>query len=67
MTIGDWLIAFLLTSIPIVGFIVLLVWSFDEGALPAKSTWAKAMLIWYGISMIIGVFILLIALGMRLI
>jgi hypothetical protein len=66
MTIGDWLITFLLTSIPLVGLVALLVWSFDEGMQPTKSTWAKATLIWYVISVIIAVFILLIAWGMRL-
>jgi hypothetical protein len=67
MTIGDWLITFLLTSIPLVGFVALLVWSFDEGRHPIRSTWAKATLIWYVVCTIFAVFILLIALGMRLI
>jgi hypothetical protein len=44
-----------------VGFVALLVWSFDEGRQPTKSTWAKATLIWYVICTIIAVFILLIA------
>jgi hypothetical protein len=66
MTLGDWLITFLLTSIPLVGLIALLVWSFGEGTQPAKSTWAKATLIWYVICTIIAVFILLIAWSARL-
>jgi hypothetical protein len=61
MTIGDWLITFLLTSAPLVGLVALLVWSFGEGRQPTKSTWAKATLIWYVISTIIAVLILLIA------
>ena len=51
---------------PLMGLVALLVWSFDEGRQPTKSTWAKATLIWYVISTIIAVLILLIALGMRL-
>jgi heme/copper-type cytochrome/quinol oxidase subunit 2 len=66
MSIGDWLITFLLISIPLVGLVALLVWSFDEGRQPIKSTWAKATLIWYVICTIIAVFLLLIAWGMRL-
>lgn len=65
MTIGDWLITFLLTSIPLVGFVALLVWSFDEGRHATKSTWAKATLIWHVICTIIAVFILFIAWGMQ--
>ena len=66
MTVGDWLIAFLLTSIPVLGLISLLIWSFDENTAPSRSTWAKAMLIWYLISFIIFIFLLILALGLRL-
>jgi len=67
MSIGEWLITFLLTSIPVIGFIILLIWSFEEGTRPIRSAWAKAMLIWYLFSFIIGIFILLAALGMNLV
>jgi uncharacterized Tic20 family protein len=66
MTIGDWLITFLLTSIPLVGLVALLIWSCDEDRQPSKSAWAKATLIWYVISTIIAVFMLLIAWGIQL-
>lgn len=45
MTIGDWLITFLIQAIPLVGFIMLFVWAFSDGTHPSKKTWAQAALI----------------------
>jgi hypothetical protein len=66
ISIGEWLVAFLLTSIPLLGLIALLVWAFDGNTNPSKSSWAKAMLVWHLISMVIAVFILLIALSLKI-
>ena len=40
MSIGDWLITFLITAIPFVGFIMFFVWAFGDGTHPSKKTWA---------------------------
>ena len=45
ITIGEWLITFIITSIPLVGFIMLFVLAFGDGAHPSKKTWAQAYLI----------------------
>ena len=45
MTIGDWLITFLIQAIPLIGFIMLFVWAFGDGTHPSKKTWAQALLI----------------------
>jgi hypothetical protein len=45
MTIGDWLITFIIQAIPLVGFIMLFVWAFGDGTHPSKKTWAQASLI----------------------
>lgn len=45
MTIGDWLITFLIQAIPLVGFIMLFVWAFGGGTHPSKKSWAQASLI----------------------
>ena len=66
ISIGEWLVTFLISGIPVLGFIALLIWSFDERAQPTKATWAKAMLIWHLISFIITIFILTIVMGLRL-
>ncbi len=45
MSIGDWIITFIITYIPLVGFIMLFVWAFGDGTHPSKKTWAQAYLI----------------------
>jgi hypothetical protein len=45
MSVGDWLITFLITAIPLVGFIMLFVWAFGNNDNPTRTTWAKANLI----------------------
>ncbi|HCY75885.1 MAG: hypothetical protein IH620_06605 [Ignavibacterium sp.] len=45
MSIGDWLITFLIQAIPLVGFIMLFVWAFGDGTHPSKKSWAQASLI----------------------
>lgn len=46
MSTKDWIIALLILSIPLVGFIMLFVWAFGSGENPNKQNFAKAALIW---------------------
>ena len=46
VTLGNWMLTYLLLVIPIVGFIMLFVWAFSSNTPASKSNWAKAMLIW---------------------
>ena len=48
VSLGGWLITFLICCIPIVGIVMLFVWSYGntEPIHPSKKTWAQAMLIW---------------------
>ena len=57
---GDWIITFLVTAIPLVNIIMLFVWSFGGGTNPNKANWAKAILIWIAISIVlwVGIFFL---------
>ncbi|UCH64885.1 MAG: hypothetical protein JSW63_09705 [Ignavibacterium sp.] len=45
MTIGEWIVTFIISYIPLVGFIMLFVWAFSYGTHPSKKTWAQATLI----------------------
>lgn len=56
MSIGDWIITFIITYIPLVGFIMLFVWAFGDGTHPSKKTWAQATLI----LMVVGVILAII-------
>ena len=46
VSLGDWFVTMLITAIPLVGLIMLFVWSFGGGVNLNKSNWAKAALIW---------------------
>ena len=59
VSIGDWIITMILMCIPIVNFIMLLVWAFSKSTPLSKSNWAKASLIF----MIIGFLLLVIFWG----
>ncbi len=61
MTMGDWLITFIIQAIPLVGIIMLFVWAFGDGTHPSKKTWAQASLI-FALIMFILVIIFIAAL-----
>jgi fatty acid desaturase len=55
MSIGDWIITFIITYIPLVGFIMLFVWAFGDGTHPSKKTWAQATLILMVVGIILAI------------
>jgi hypothetical protein len=56
VSVGDWLITLILASIPLLGFILVLVWAFGGGVPRSKANWAKAAVI----LQLIGVFLMLL-------
>lgn len=62
LSIGDWIITYILTAIPLIGLIMLFVWAFGGGTQPNKRNWAKAMLIIYSI-VIVLIIIAIILIG----
>lgn len=56
VSIANWVVTMIIMAIPVVNFIMLLVWAFSSSTPKSKSNWAKAALI----LMVIGfVFIIL--------
>ena len=45
MTVGGWLLTFLIQLIPLVGFVMLCVWGFGKNSRPARRTYAQAVLL----------------------
>ncbi len=45
MTMGEWIITLIISSIPLVGIIALLIWAFSSNTPKCKSNWAKAWLL----------------------
>jgi hypothetical protein len=60
MSFGQWFVTYLITAIPIVGFIMLFVWAFGSGTNPNKANWAKASLILIAIGVVIGILLFLV-------
>jgi hypothetical protein len=58
VSVGDWLITYLLLSIPIVNIVMLFVWAFGSSTHPSKANWAKASLIWFAIAMVLYILVL---------
>ena len=54
VTVGEWIVIFLLMIIPIVNIILLFVWAFGSENTPeSQKNWAKAKLIFWLILMIL--------------
>lgn len=57
---GEWMWTIFVAFIPIVGFILMLVWAFSSTTNPSKASWAKATLLWGVIITIIYIIIYII-------
>ena len=53
MSLGDWLITFVVLVIPIVGLIMVFVWGFSKTTNPNKANFCKATLILWLISAVL--------------
>jgi fatty acid desaturase len=53
VSIGDWIITYILMAIPLVNIIMLFVWAFGSNTPESKANWAKASLIIYLITIIL--------------
>ncbi|WP_155832627.1 zinc-ribbon domain-containing protein [Butyrivibrio sp. AE3006] len=62
VSLGDWLLTFLITCIPLVGFIMLIVWAVSDSTKESKKNWARARLVWMVIIYILS-FIFVMAFG----
>jgi preprotein translocase subunit SecF len=55
VSLGDWILTMILSSIPIVGLIMILVWAFGGGAKPSKKNYARALIIMAIIGIVLGI------------
>ncbi|MCR5417039.1 MAG: hypothetical protein K6E79_09610 [Pseudobutyrivibrio sp.] len=54
VSLGEWMLTYLLMLIPIVNIVMLFVWAFGNSK-ESKKNWARATLIWYVIAIVIGI------------
>ncbi len=53
VTLGDWMITYFISMIPLGGLIMMFVWAFGNSSQPSKANWAKAALLWGAIIFVI--------------
>lgn len=58
VSVGDWMLTYILLCIPLINIIMLFVWAFGSSP-ESKANWAKATLLW----MVIGGVLVAILLG----
>ena len=59
MRVGEWILTFILTGLPLIGFIMMFVWAFSSGTHPSKQSWAKAYLILMAIGIILTIIVMI--------
>ena len=55
LTVGDWMIILLLISIPVINIIMLFVWALSSDTNETKSNFAKAVLMWFVVIIILWI------------
>lgn len=61
---GDWFLTIFIANIPLIGLIMLVVWTIDKNGNPNKANWAKAKLLWYAVAFGLGIiFLILMGIG----
>jgi heme/copper-type cytochrome/quinol oxidase subunit 2 len=55
LSVGDWMIILLLISIPIINIIMLFVWALSSDTNETKSNFAKAVLMWFVVIIILWI------------
>ena len=66
LSVKDWAIIIFITSIPLIGFIMLFVWAFSDNTNLNKKNWAKGYLLIMLIILIIGLSFLFLFGGIAL-
>ena len=53
VSIGDWIVTIIISSLPLINIILLLVWAFSSDTPVSKANWAKATLILTAIAIVL--------------
>lgn len=60
VSLGDWMLTYLLMIIPVINIVLLFVWAFGNNTHPSKANWAKANLIWLVIFIVFYMFVFVV-------
>ena len=62
LSVGDWIITFIILAIPLVNIIAVFVWAFSASTQPSKKSYAQALIIVFIFSIVLaGIFLALAA------
>lgn len=53
VSVTEWILSLFISSIPLIGTVMLFVWAFGGNTPISKANWAKAMLVLYLIGMVL--------------
>lgn len=53
ISLGEWIITFIVLAIPLVNIVMLFVWGFSSGTNPSKQNFCKATLILYLVAFVL--------------
>ena len=53
ISVGNWLVTFIVLSIPLVNLVVLAYWAFGNSALPSKRTFAQAAFVLFCVGILL--------------
>ncbi len=54
ITVGQWLIMFILMAIPIVNVVVIIIWAMDSQGNPNRSNFARAVIVVFALSILLS-------------
>lgn len=55
VTLGDWIVTFILQAIPVVNIVMLFVWAFSSTTPDSKKNYARAALIFVAIGIVLSI------------
>ncbi|MEO6053171.1 MAG: hypothetical protein ABIP97_04090 [Chthoniobacterales bacterium] len=55
ITVGQWIITFILQAIPIVGIVMIIIWAIGNNVPVSKRNYARAILILLAVVIVIGI------------
>lgn len=61
VSIGDWILTYLIMCIPCLGLIMMFVWAFGNNTKKSKSNFCKAMLIVSAVCIVLSIIVFFIA------
>ncbi len=60
ISVGDWIITFIILAIPLVNIIAVFIWALSSSTHPSKKSYAQALIIVFIVMMVLAILIALL-------